>query len=966
MDNSCRYLGVFVFLYIVTLIYFYITVSNDTTIPSNKNIVQIIQRDQQSSNPKLKGNMSLEQEKYENFKKSTLLSILKSGRTMQTDYVNHLLRNSGNFNATVQDEAKSQHSKSTFSSFFLTHTESTKAIRYDHNVDFKNEKINSRDNNYNVLKNASRRGEKSLQTFVQPNQTKSACVFYFDRDSFLQAKEKLSEPQSFYLFYINVEGNPFTKFSNTERDDLLHWQYIVKGEKYIVQLPVDFDLITFYLLLADKEETVLSLTLLYNKSNCIENFDDAKQSIRILLWNELFENNTGFFLCNRNYKEEKGRFWMYAITTIWIGFDLTCSEIIREIGILEYPITKEDLPLIYPIFCYLMSLQFVWFLVLLDIEDIHQENFKDQDIPESNYQNQQSNVTDKENENQHANSRAFSFFYIRHDRPYGLKRFFIKLLYYKSFANLSADTQNKCCKCLCETAPSTRLILFVWCTILVPVGLYRTIGRYCLGMHIYNDYLNVVLPSEPLFYIINMYIVSLSSGIVLMFDIVYAIVCPLLLLWLVKVPYKAYMFHEPYICHAEENINKKMNSKRNLRDRFIFPCSLICNIICLKHCTKSRYCLWNCCFPVYLIMCLFPFVPFFCAGYKSYLCSKRCRSIKCYFCFCIRSIMKYICMCFVFLISYFICFRSVISHFTFLFRSFTYIFFVALPIRVDIMQFTLVLGSIIVYISNYICEIINMNEEILEHIFDLKREKKEEKQSSDATNPKEASPKQSSKGFFAKITTPFSSKNKDNQKIESQNKGNKVHSDECASSTSFSTNIVNSTSIETKQIEFINEEEFDAVYEQLLFVNKWLYFLCVKSIVVIVYFVIIVNSFLFDRKSMNAPHFRDIFSIILVIIGPYAISFLLKGNKHNFLNTENKSEIRTAYIFYLSNLGNQKTKKESESRRTESLRNKRKSITDHKSFSCSIAMTTFSPNNDRTRLLDEENEMGYGTMELKC
>lgn len=179
----------------------------------------------------------------------------------------------------------------------------------------------------------------------------------------------------------------------------------------------------------------------------------------------------------------------------------------------------------------------------------------------------------------------------------------------------------------------------------------------------------------------------------------------------------------------------------------------------------------------------------------------------------------------------------------------------------------------------------------------------------------------------------------------------------------YKINIVNSTSIETKQIEFINEEEFDAVYEQLLFVNKWLYFLCVKSIVVIVYFVIIVNSFLLDRKSMNAPHCRDILSIILVIIGPYAISFFLKGNKHNFLNTENKSEIRTAYDFYLSNLGNTKTKKES--RRTESLMNIKKSKINHKS-PYSIEMETFTTNNDRTRLLDEENEMSYGRMESKC
>lgn len=75
--------------------------SNDTTIPFKKNIVQLIQRDQQSGNPILKGNMSLEQKKYENFEESTLLSILKSGRTMQTDSANHLISNSGNLNATV-------------------------------------------------------------------------------------------------------------------------------------------------------------------------------------------------------------------------------------------------------------------------------------------------------------------------------------------------------------------------------------------------------------------------------------------------------------------------------------------------------------------------------------------------------------------------------------------------------------------------------------------------------------------------------------------------------------------------------------------------------------------------------------------------------------------------------------------------------------------------------------------------
>lgn len=46
--------------------------------------------------------------------------------------------------------------------------------------------------------------------------------------------------------------------------------------------------------------------------------------------------------------------------------------------------------------------------------------------------------------------------------------------------------------------------------------------------------------------------------------------------------------------------------------------------------------------------------------------------------------------------------------------------------------------------------------------------------------------------------------------------------------------------------------------------------------------------------------------------------------------------------------------------------NIKKSKIDHKSSPYSIEMETFTTNNDRTRLLDEENEMSYGRMESKC
>lgn len=74
---------------------------------------------------------------------------------------------------------------------------------------------------------------------------------------------------------------------------------------------------------------------------------------------------------------------------------------------------------------------------------------------------------------------------------------------------------------------------------------------------------------------------------------------------------------------------------------------------------------------------------------------------------------------------------------------------------------------------------------------------------------------------------------------------------------------------------------------------------------------------------MNVFYFCDIFSIILVIIGLYVIFFFLKGNKYNFLNIENKFEIRNVYDFYLLNFENIKIKKEFELRRIEFVKRKK-------------------------------------------
>lgn len=45
------------------------------------------------------------------------------------------------------------------------------------------------------------------------------------------------------------------------------------------------------------------------------------------------------------------------------------------------------------------------------------------------------------------------------------------------------------------------------------------------------------------------------------------------------------------------------------------------------------------------------------------------------------------------------------------------------------------------------------------------------------------------------------------------------------------------------------------------------------------------------------------------------------------------------------------------------MNKRKKSITDQKSFSPSIAMKILPSNNDRTPLLDEKNKIDYGTVD---
>lgn len=145
-----------------------------------------------------------------------------------------------------------------------------------------------------------------------------SCKFSFDNESLHNAREQLSSP--YYLFNVHLKIDGLHGISKENQDRLLHWQYVLKKENFLIQLPVDVDLLTYTLLEIDKEETTISIKLLHNDSDCFQNnFPEATRSVQLLLWNKLFLNDTDYYLCNRHYESADFLNALYYITTIWVG-----------------------------------------------------------------------------------------------------------------------------------------------------------------------------------------------------------------------------------------------------------------------------------------------------------------------------------------------------------------------------------------------------------------------------------------------------------------------------------------------------------------------------------------------------------------------------------------------------------------------------------------------------------------------
>lgn len=757
------------------------------------------------------------------------------------------------------------------------------------------------------------------------------CSFSFDKKSLFGARTKLTKP--FYLFYVNLKINGIQHLTEENQDDLMHWQYVKKDEKFLVQLPVDFDLLTFNLLVFDKEETPLEIDVVYNNSNCTQEFSEQVTSLRSLLWNELFHNKTDYYLCNRKYLESTARNWLYYITTIWVGYDLYCSRYSVEGKIIHVPLRKDKVPLVTPIFCYFLSLQFIWIFAWLDIK--------------KNKKASCTESTDTDAPLIPSNKLCFK----RDDRPYSMKRFVIKLIYSSKY-------------------PTIKFLTLMYFFILCPFGVYRTMGREKILSKLYYNYMTVVRPSEPFFFVLcNVtkpkdedacrYLKNL--------DIVYATCFPLLYICFGAISFGSFL---SYDSDVEENESALFFRGGNLSDRFTFwffqfckpfhvilnndtyQCSILSRIcdtfkdfFLSIECKRSNFChlfgtffdkiVFVLKFLLSLILCLFPIIPLSCSTFKRVeeCCTCSCSCCPCSSCRdCKRNyVFKFIW----FVLTFVFCLRPIISTFTFLLRSFTYFFFVALPIRTHIMQFTLIFGSTFVYFIKYCHEFVNMNSAILNYIFDLEEEKRfihshtekmnkqfwkyiENKLAIDSQHNGNASIDNSvmtniEDELFDGIYDIHSSISSIKSQSSYNQENNEVNMEkEINDSLSKILKYVSKLKEEnstTQKVDTIEEKMFDDIYSKIVFVKRKFYFLCLKMIVVFMYLFITTETFLSHKDSLTEITFQPILEFLLVIFGPYAISFFLKENSGDFLNKDNKREIRNAFMAFKSGKSNKHVSK---------------------------------------------------------
>ncbi|XP_061177213.1 uncharacterized protein LOC133185941 [Saccostrea echinata] len=700
------------------------------------------------------------------------------------------------------------------------------------------------------------------------------CIIYLtlqnvDRNISEKTKTKIETmvKQDFFLIYLHIsppKGLPET-ISPLVKNRLLEWQYIRKGDYLLNILPVDFDIVTFNMLEFLNEESNVELQPLsiQDENRTCDLKDDFTTIVNIYsyLWHLTHNTSNEFIICHQKFDDQEFKDVLYYFTTIWIGYDFLCYE--PNLKSFKNPgVSSKTQSLLSPLLSFFLALEFIWIFKLIEIHEVQKAKDSDDLLAENDEKATkgktitiQETSAGKITKRQFSASPKCSCYYFPDERPYGFHRFVKKIFH-------SKITPHRC-KCDFHTSginrkpvsksvfteiinlPSVRLILLLYIFILLPVAIYRTLGRKVLADREYGDYRHVVRASEPMCNSINN-----NDNIVLQCDWMFAVFGSLIGVVIFifyhnnifQNEYKMYSFALGYQTSQSVTVCDKLMARVGLLwDLICYISDQIGNIACwtcvksssahrhqtviLKNTKKIRIFRStkrrNCCllvkcasilylmlalveFAVQLVFCFLPLIPFVTHHFMKTL-SKR------------KFVDSF--LAFIILILSIFSFRPIISSFLFVFRSVTIILFVVLPVREYIFKYFIYAVAVIIYLMQYYKEVMDLITSVLIYVCSLAKEK------------------------YGQT--------------------------------------------------FIGQDVFNHILKNLGFVKTKIYFAIFKTIVVSSYIFITIET-LTVGKDLGKLEFVDLTQYGLIFTSPYVLSILFHGGK-NELNDENKIEIQKMF-----------------------------------------------------------------------
>lgn len=210
------------------------------------------------------------------------------------------------------------------------------------------------------FKHASHQGDTNTNSNItSTSDCHKNCSFVITESSLSDAQklfEKFLNMQKSMLVYVNIDPHSNLTLSpandQKKQNQMREWQWLMSSNSWYINLPIDLDYASFHVTYVGESRIRLKIEAIESDNCCIS--DTGIEQVRDLLWSDLFSNRSGSLLCNRYFDHQEWKSTFYALTTVWIGYDLLCIAPTIDKSYQEK--SHAAASVLIPLFCFFIAL----------------------------------------------------------------------------------------------------------------------------------------------------------------------------------------------------------------------------------------------------------------------------------------------------------------------------------------------------------------------------------------------------------------------------------------------------------------------------------------------------------------------------------------------------------------------------------------------------------------------------------